>query len=150
MIRSIQQGLLDDGVSVPVTKLCRWFEVPRRTVYWERVTHVEIRPREYHEAQNGPPIPASADGINEPNGEGPIVIWKPYLEHYKDTELGQLIILHEAYHFTDPFWTKWRLSSKLYSSTPQTFCMKEKDINRAVDASADRLVGGGQLGSYPC
>ena len=35
MIRSIQQGLLDDGVSVPVTKLCRWFEVPRRTVYYK-------------------------------------------------------------------------------------------------------------------
>jgi len=35
MIRSIQQGLLADGISVPVTKLCRWFGVPRRTVYYK-------------------------------------------------------------------------------------------------------------------
>ena len=28
MIRSIQQGMTADGVSVPLTKLCRWFDVP--------------------------------------------------------------------------------------------------------------------------
>ncbi len=33
MILQIQQGLREDGYSVPMTKLCRWFEVPRRTVY---------------------------------------------------------------------------------------------------------------------
>ena len=33
MTRSVQQGLLDDGIVVPVTKLCAWFDVPRRTVY---------------------------------------------------------------------------------------------------------------------
>ena len=33
MIRSIQQGLLADGIAVPLTKLCAWFGVPRRTVY---------------------------------------------------------------------------------------------------------------------
>jgi len=37
MIRSIQQGLADDGITVPVTKLCRWFDVPRRTVYYQPV-----------------------------------------------------------------------------------------------------------------
>lgn len=35
MIRSIQQGLLADGVKVPLTKLCAWFGVPRRTVYYK-------------------------------------------------------------------------------------------------------------------
>ena len=34
MISSIQQGLKDDGFEVPVAKLCRWFGVPRRTVYY--------------------------------------------------------------------------------------------------------------------
>ena len=35
MIRSVRQGLPDDGIQVPVTKLCAWFEVPRRTVYYK-------------------------------------------------------------------------------------------------------------------
>jgi putative transposase len=35
MIRSVQQGLLEDGICVPVTKLCAWFGVPRRTVYYK-------------------------------------------------------------------------------------------------------------------
>ena len=34
MILSIQQGLKDDGCEVSISKLCRWFEVPRRTVYY--------------------------------------------------------------------------------------------------------------------
>lgn len=34
MIRSIHQGLLADGLAVPLTKLCAWFGVPRRTVYY--------------------------------------------------------------------------------------------------------------------
>ncbi len=33
MIRSVQQGLLHDGLAVPVRKLCAWFDVLRRTVY---------------------------------------------------------------------------------------------------------------------
>ena len=32
MIQSIQQGLLADGIAVPLTKLCGWVGVPRRTV----------------------------------------------------------------------------------------------------------------------
>ena len=35
MIRSVQQGLLADGCSVPITKLCAWFGVPRRSVYYK-------------------------------------------------------------------------------------------------------------------
>ena len=34
MILSIRQGLEDEGIQVPVAKLCRWFGVPRRTVYY--------------------------------------------------------------------------------------------------------------------
>jgi len=34
MIASIQQGLKAEGCEVPVAKLCRWFGVPRRTVYY--------------------------------------------------------------------------------------------------------------------
>ena len=33
MILHIQQGLKEDGFTVSMTKLCRWFDVPRRTVY---------------------------------------------------------------------------------------------------------------------
>ena len=37
MALHIQQGLKEDGFTVPMTKLCRWFEVPRRTVYYRPV-----------------------------------------------------------------------------------------------------------------
>jgi putative transposase len=37
MIFQIQHGLREDGYSVPMTKLCRWFEVPRRTVDYRPV-----------------------------------------------------------------------------------------------------------------
>jgi putative transposase len=33
MIRRFQQGMKEDSFKVPKTKLCRWFEGPRRTVY---------------------------------------------------------------------------------------------------------------------
>ena len=35
MISSIRQGLKDDGFEVSISKLCRWFGVPRRTVYYQ-------------------------------------------------------------------------------------------------------------------
>lgn len=35
MIRSIQQGLMADGIIVPLTKPCAWFGVPRRTVHYK-------------------------------------------------------------------------------------------------------------------
>jgi putative transposase len=37
MILQIQRGLREDGSTVPMTKLCRWFDVPRRTVYYKPV-----------------------------------------------------------------------------------------------------------------
>lgn len=35
MIETVKQGLESEGVSVPMTKLCRWFEIPRRTLYYK-------------------------------------------------------------------------------------------------------------------
>ena len=35
MILRLQQGLLDEGVRASLSQLCRWFEVPRRTVYYQ-------------------------------------------------------------------------------------------------------------------
>lgn len=37
MILRVQQGLAADGFDVPIAKLCRWFEVPRRSVYYRTV-----------------------------------------------------------------------------------------------------------------
>lgn len=37
MIETIRQGLKAEGVCVSIAKLCRWFEVPRRTVYYKPV-----------------------------------------------------------------------------------------------------------------
>jgi putative transposase len=34
VIDSIRQGLLEDGYEVSISKLCRWFGVPRRTYYY--------------------------------------------------------------------------------------------------------------------
>ncbi len=37
MIEMIRQGLQADGITVSISNLCRWFEVPRRTVYYRSV-----------------------------------------------------------------------------------------------------------------
>ncbi len=37
MIRRTQQGLIAEGVVVSVAKLCAWFGIPRRTVYYKPV-----------------------------------------------------------------------------------------------------------------
>ena len=37
MILHIKQVLKEDGFTVPMTKLCCWFDVPRRTVYYKPV-----------------------------------------------------------------------------------------------------------------
>ncbi|WP_336097457.1 hypothetical protein [Roseovarius sp. CH_XMU1461] len=37
MIRRIQQDLLAEGVAVSIAKLCTWFGIPRRTVYYKPV-----------------------------------------------------------------------------------------------------------------
>ena len=34
MILSLQQGLAQDGIAVSLVKLCQWFQIPRRTVYY--------------------------------------------------------------------------------------------------------------------
>lgn len=34
LMLSVQQGLKDEGVTVPMTKLCQWFGVARRTAYY--------------------------------------------------------------------------------------------------------------------
>ena len=35
MILRVQQGLLEEGINASLSQLCRWFEVPRRTVYYQ-------------------------------------------------------------------------------------------------------------------
>lgn len=35
MIRTLHEGLLADGIWVSLVKLCAWFGVPRRTVYYK-------------------------------------------------------------------------------------------------------------------
>lgn len=37
MIETIHQGLKEEGVVVSISKLCKWFDVPRRTVYYRPV-----------------------------------------------------------------------------------------------------------------
>jgi len=37
MIVAIRQGLKDEGVHVSISQLCRWFGVPRRTVYYRPI-----------------------------------------------------------------------------------------------------------------
>ena len=37
MIETIRQGLMAEGIHVSISKLCRWFEVPRRSVYYRPV-----------------------------------------------------------------------------------------------------------------
>ena len=37
MIETIRQGLEEDGFKVSISKLCRWFGVPRRTFYYRTV-----------------------------------------------------------------------------------------------------------------
>ena len=56
MIESVKQGLEAEGVSVPMTKLCRWFEIPRRTLYY-KPTKAEPKVQKRFEA----PIKAMID-----------------------------------------------------------------------------------------
>ena len=37
MIERIREGLVSDGVLVSINKLCHWFDVPRRSFYYQRV-----------------------------------------------------------------------------------------------------------------
>jgi putative transposase len=46
LIRTLHEGLLADGINVPIAKLCDWFGVPRRTVYYKPTKSVpKIDPR---------------------------------------------------------------------------------------------------------
>ena len=42
-MRSVQQGLKEEGFAVPMTKLCRWFEVARRTTYYNKPTRAPAK-----------------------------------------------------------------------------------------------------------
>lgn len=46
MIETIRQGLKDEGFDVSVAKLCRWFNVPRRTMYYKPVKKTQPRVQE--------------------------------------------------------------------------------------------------------
>ncbi|WP_337688133.1 hypothetical protein [Mycetohabitans sp. B46] len=37
MIETIRQKLKEKGITVSISQPCRWFEVPRRTVYYRSV-----------------------------------------------------------------------------------------------------------------
>jgi putative transposase len=37
VIETIRQGLAEDGFKVSINKLCQWFDMPRRTVYYKSV-----------------------------------------------------------------------------------------------------------------
>ena len=37
MIETVQQGLEAEGFKVSIAKLCKWFEVPRRSYYYKSV-----------------------------------------------------------------------------------------------------------------
>lgn len=59
MIETIRHGLKDDGFEAPVSKLCRWFGIPRRTVYYAPV-------------RSAPKVnPAFAEPIKAMTGEHP-------------------------------------------------------------------------------
>ena len=46
MIETIRQGLKEEGVVVSISQLCRWFEVPRRTFYYQSVkAPPKVQPR---------------------------------------------------------------------------------------------------------
>ena len=42
MIVAIRQGLMEEGVDVSISRLCRWFDVPRRTVYYRSTKKLPI------------------------------------------------------------------------------------------------------------
>src|SRR5678816_3094976 len=42
MIETIRQGLKADGIQVSISKMCQWFAVPRRTVYYRAVKGLSL------------------------------------------------------------------------------------------------------------
>jgi putative transposase len=49
MIETIRQGLHAEGIAVSIAKLCRWFGVPRRSVYYRPVKSAPKIDRKYAE-----------------------------------------------------------------------------------------------------
>jgi putative transposase len=46
LIRTLHEGLLADGIQVSLVKLCAWFGVPRRTVYYKPIKAIpKVDPR---------------------------------------------------------------------------------------------------------
>lgn len=46
VIETIRQGLAEDGFKVSINKLCQWFDMPRRTVYYKSVKAApKVQPR---------------------------------------------------------------------------------------------------------
>jgi len=46
VIETIRQGLKEEGIVVSISQLCRWFEVPRRTFYYQSVkVPPKVQPR---------------------------------------------------------------------------------------------------------
>jgi RHS repeat-associated protein len=116
---------------------------------WQLITNFEIRPREDHPDQNGPPIYASAPGVLEPGGTGPVVVWKMYVDYVAGTKRGRLALLHEVFHFKAPYLGEWQVMNLLFSTGSADRCKIEQKINEDVDEAASRLNGGGSLGRYP-
>jgi putative transposase len=54
---TIQQGPREDGVEVPMARLCRWFEMPRRTAYYKPS---KAPPGAQARHRNGPKDPGAA------------------------------------------------------------------------------------------
>lgn len=42
MIVTIRQGLIDEGIRLPTSKLCRWLDIPRRTAYYRPTKRTPI------------------------------------------------------------------------------------------------------------
>lgn len=49
-IRTLHEGLLADGIVVPLTKLCAWFGAPQRTVYYKPT---KVAPKAYPRFASG-------------------------------------------------------------------------------------------------
>ncbi|NTY38472.1 hypothetical protein [Burkholderia diffusa] len=65
MIETIRQGLKEEGITDSISKLCRWFEVPRRTVYYR-----PVKPERKVQARFAEPIKALIEELTCPRNHG--------------------------------------------------------------------------------
>ena len=82
MILSLQQGLAEDGLKVSLVKLCQWFEIPRRTMYY-RSTKAAPKVREHFVR----PIKAMIE-------ENPPILVTSSCASLKDVHAGLWRLLH--------------------------------------------------------